>query len=231
VDLLRDFVLHWPSHPAWFWAILLVPYPIWFILWVVARTGRLSLKPLTPWLKWGYFISAPIFLVTSLMEEHRLLRLVCGSLFYGLGSMSGWIQSRYRYETLRVPSTKWYKPWKAVRFSIPGGVRIRVQDIDSVSPWYVGKLGLRRLVDSPGGEPEVATYEFKQDGNSLTLTTKNGFGTDKTPILFTKKIGKMRDVLSSRGVDVGTIERDRQGIQYFEIHDPEGNVIEVVEGR
>jgi hypothetical protein len=41
----------------------------------------------------------------------------------------------------------------------------------------------------------------------------------------------MRDVMMARGVNVGSIERDRQGIQYFEIRDPEGNEIEVVEER
>jgi hypothetical protein len=37
--------------------------------------------------------------------------------------------------------------------------------------------------------------------------------------------------MSARGVDVGIIEKDRQGIRYFQIHDPEGNAIEVVEER
>lgn len=39
----------------------------------------------------------------------------------------------------------------------------------------------------------------------------------------------MKEVLAERGVDSGPIERDRQGARYFEIHDPEGNLIEVVE--
>jgi predicted enzyme related to lactoylglutathione lyase len=37
--------------------------------------------------------------------------------------------------------------------------------------------------------------------------------------------------MAARGVNVGIIERDRQGIRYFQIHDPEGNEIEVVEDR
>jgi predicted enzyme related to lactoylglutathione lyase len=58
---------------------------------------------------------------------------------------------------------------------------------------------------------------------------REDFRTGRTPIFFTKKIGKMRDVMTARGVAVGSIERDRQGIQYFQIHDPEGNEIEVVQ--
>jgi hypothetical protein len=35
--------------------------------------------------------------------------------------------------------------------------------------------------------------------------------------------------MAARGLNVGTVERDRQGILYFQIRDPEGNEIEVVE--
>jgi hypothetical protein len=47
--------------------------------------------------------------------------------------------------------------------------------------------------------------------------------------LFSKRIDRIKDVLAAHGIEVGTIEHDRQGIRYFQIHDPEGNVIEVVE--
>ncbi len=63
----------------------------------------------------------------------------------------------------------------------------------------------------------------------MVLTTRSDFRTGKTPILFTKKLFRLQDVLVARGVQVGAVERHRQGIHYFEIHDSEGNVIEVVE--
>jgi predicted enzyme related to lactoylglutathione lyase len=110
-------------------------------------------------------------------------------------------------------------------------LRILVRDIDSVTPWYVEKLGLRKLAAAPPAEPSAAIFRFKADGNSVILTTRDGSQTGKTPILFSKKIDRMRDVMSARGVDVGAIEQDRQGIHYFQIHDPEGNAIEVVEER
>ncbi len=62
---------------------------------------------------------------------------------------------------------------------------------------------------------------FKEDGNSIVLATRGNFRTGKTPIFFTKKIGKMRDIMAARGVKVGTIERDRQGTRYFQVRDPE----------
>jgi hypothetical protein len=48
-------------------------------------------------------------------------------------------------------------------------------------------------------------------------------------MLYTGAIKKAREWLSSRGVTVGAIEKDRQGTQYFEVRDLEGNVIEVAE--
>jgi catechol-2,3-dioxygenase len=120
-------------------------------------------------------------------------------------------------------------PWRGAKFSIPASTRILVRNIDSVTPWYLEKLGLRKLAVNEGAR--VATLRFKEDGNSVVLTTGSGFQTGKTPILFTKNIGKMRDVMTARGVNPGAIERDRQGIHYFQIRDPEGNAIEVVEDR
>ena len=110
-------------------------------------------------------------------------------------------------------------------------MRVLVRDIDSVSPWYVEKLGLRKLAEPPLGDPRAAVFRFKADGPSLILTTRSGFRTGKTPILFTRKIGRMKKVLAARGVEAGPVELDGQGIHYFEIRDPEGNVIEVVEER
>jgi predicted enzyme related to lactoylglutathione lyase len=110
-------------------------------------------------------------------------------------------------------------------------LRILVRDIDSVSPWYVEKLGLRKLAEALPQEPCAAIFRFNADGHSVILTTRSGIETGKTPILFTKKIRKIRDVLAARGVEPDPIEQDRQGIHYFQIHDPEGNAIEVVEER
>ena len=106
---------------------------------------------------------------------------------------------------------------------------IRVRDISSVSPWYTSKLGLRKLAENPYGDSGTESYSFKDDGDEVVLTTRSGFGTYPTPMLFTKKIGKMKEVLAARGVEVGPINRDASGAQYFEMHDPEGNLIEVVE--
>jgi len=226
--------MHLPSHPLWFWLILVSPFLIWLALWIMARNPKVSLKPLTPWLVAGtiLFLMPYVFLDVSPTGSNKVLRLVSGAAFYTCLVVSAWLQRRNMFETLRSPNAKWYSRWKSAEFSIPApSMRILVRDIDSVSPWYVEKLGLRKLAEVPSGEPSDAIFRFKADGHSVILTTRSGFQTGKTPILFTKKIGRIRDVLAARGVESGPIEQDRQGIHYFQIHDPEGNAIEVVEER
>jgi predicted enzyme related to lactoylglutathione lyase len=201
------------------------------LLWVASNTLNVSIKPLTPWLKIGYFLSVIPYVFVSALDDHKTWRLVAESCFLTFWMAFIWTQRHSMFESLRPPGAEWYLPWKGARFSIPASTRILVRDLDEVTPWYKEKLGLCKVADNPLREADAATFRFKQDGNSIVLTTRGGLGTGKTPILFTKKIGKMRGVMMARGVNVGTIQRDRQGIQYFEIRDPEGNGIEIVEER
>jgi hypothetical protein len=48
-------------------------------------------------------------------------------------------------------------------------------------------------------------------------------------MLYTSKLKKAREFLISCGVNVGEIQQDRQGTHYFEMRDPEGNVVEISE--
>jgi predicted enzyme related to lactoylglutathione lyase len=221
--------VHLPVHPVWFWLIAGAPFLMPVVVWVAANTLEVSLKPLAPWLWAVCFLLWIPYIVIQPMDDHKTLRLAIGAAVYSLWGMALWIKRHYMFETLSAPGAKWYFPWAAAGFSVRNSTRILVQNIDSVSPWYVEKLGLRKVPENDPEKPGVATFRFKEDGNSIILTTRDGFGTRPTPILFTKKIGKMRDVMAARGVNVGTIEQDRQGIRYFQIRDPEGNEIEVVE--
>jgi hypothetical protein len=51
----------------------------------------------------------------------------------------------------------------------------------------------------------------------------------ETQILFVKNVQKTRDRLATRGVNVGPLQTDRQGMHYFEMRDMENNVIEFFE--
>ncbi|MGB6386376.1 MAG: VOC family protein [Terriglobales bacterium] len=135
------------------------------------------------------------------------------------------------FENLRSPNAKWYSRRNSVEFSVAPNMRILVRDIDAVSPWYVEKLGLLKSVRTQPEDASSATFRFKADGRPVVLTTRSGIETTRHPTLFTKKIRRIRDVMSARGIDVGAIEQDRQGFDVFQIHDPEGNAIEVAEER
>jgi predicted enzyme related to lactoylglutathione lyase len=221
--------VHLPVHPIWFWLVALAPCFVLLALWAAANTLKVSLKQAARWLWAGYFLLFIPYFLVDWMNGPKTLRVVIRTGFWTCWSAAIWIKSQSMFETLRAPGGKWYLPWNGVAFTVPAGTRIVVRSIDSVSPWYVEKLGLREFGGSNLGESGTATFRFKEDGNPLVLASGMGFGAGTTPMLFTKKIGRMRDVLTARGVNVGTIARDRQGVRYFQIHDPEGNEIEVVE--
>lgn len=222
--------MHLPPHPVWFWFVLLTPCFVPLIIWVSTNTLNISIKPLTPWLKTGYFLSVIPFVLVSTLDDHKTWRLVAESFFYSFWAAFVWMQRHSLFESLRPPGAKWYFPWSGARFSIPASTRILVRNPDQVTPWYTEKLGLRKVTGNSPSESDT-TFRFKEDGNSIVLTTCAGFGTGATLMLYTKKIGKMRDVMMARGVEVGDIQYDRQGIRYFDIRDPQGNAIEVVEER
>lgn len=48
-------------------------------------------------------------------------------------------------------------------------------------------------------------------------------------MLYAGNINKAWEWLSSRGVNVGAVQEDRQGTHYFEMRDLEGNAIEISE--
>ncbi len=176
------------------------------------------------------FILLPASLLLQAMDNHKHLRLVCEATAYSALAGLALIDRR-KFESLRNPNASWFLPWAYARFTVPTNVRIVVREVNSLSPWYTEKLGLRKLIDPPRGDEAGAEFKFTTDGNSFVLTTKQGLLPPKTPILFTKRIGRMRDALAARGVYAESIRQDRQGIRYFNIHDPEGNVIEIVEDR
>jgi hypothetical protein len=70
-------------------------------------------------------------------------------------------------------------------------------------------------MDDPEG---CAALGFsKKDQTCIAVLGPRGNPTDgTTPMLYASPVKKARAVLSSRGVNVGEIQEDRQGTQYFE---------------
>jgi len=107
---------------------------------------------------------------------------------------------------------------------------IGVADVRAASAWYTEKLGLRTMPPTPDDEEGCIALGFsKEDRTAIVLGPRDKPADGATPMFYASKIGKARDLLSSRGVNVGTLEKDRQGTHYFEIRDLEGNLIEVSE--
>jgi len=90
-------------------------------------------------------------------------------------------------------------------------------------------LGLERQTADLISRPDFAKLAFKQDGHSVVLVTTEALTSERRLILFTRNIEKMKEVLVARGLQEPPIERDRQGTPFFEVYDPDGNEIEVVQ--
>jgi catechol 2,3-dioxygenase-like lactoylglutathione lyase family enzyme len=111
-----------------------------------------------------------------------------------------------------------------------GTNNIGVRDIPAAAAWYIDRLGLRKIpVDDEF--PECVALGFSEEEYAITLgpPASPGDSDELTHILFTSNIRKAWEFLSSRGVNVGEIQQDRQGTHYFEMRDLEGNVIEITE--
>lgn len=222
--------MNMPPYPWWFWTILLSPGVIWLGLWLLVLRTHISLKRISPWLRAGFLLSLPAYLVVETAGGHRFLRLTIAAFFYTCMNVSIWIDSRHMLETIGEPRSKWHLPWNSARFSIPRNARVLVRDINVASSWYEEKLGLEKAAENPWAESEASTYKFREGGKSITLTTRPD-RTDRSLLLFAKNLQKMQRVILARGISPGLVREDRQGTRFFEIHDPEGNTIEVVEDR
>jgi hypothetical protein len=107
---------------------------------------------------------------------------------------------------------------------------VGVRDLSAATSWYIEKLGLRRteveLDDGKGCVPLAFPKELPMSRIVLgPVAPADG----TTRMLYTGAIKQAHEWLSSRGVNVGALEEDRQGTRYFEMRDLEGNVVEVAE--
>ena len=75
----------------------------------------------------------------------------------------------------------------------------------------------------------VALGFSKKDQTAICLGPRGKLSDGTTAMLYAPNVKTAREVLSSRGINVGDIQQDRQGTHYFEIRDLEGNLIEVSE--
>jgi hypothetical protein len=107
---------------------------------------------------------------------------------------------------------------------------IGVLDLAAATSWYVEKLGLQKIPAEMDDAEGCVTLSFsKKDRTALALGPRAKTTDGVTPMLYASNLKKAREVLSSRGVNVGDVQKDRQGTHYFQMQDLEGNLIEVSE--
>jgi catechol 2,3-dioxygenase-like lactoylglutathione lyase family enzyme len=106
---------------------------------------------------------------------------------------------------------------------------IGVQNLAAATAWYKEKLGLHEITIELDDGEDCKVLGFANDELASVLLTAGEPTDGPTPVLFTSNIKKAKDFLSSRGVNTGEIQQDRAGTRYFEMHDLEGNMIEVSE--
>ena len=114
-------------------------------------------------------------------------------------------------------------------FTQAGTNYIGVTDVAAATTWYIQKLGLRKVdVELDEGENCVA-LGFEKDECAVCVGPAGRPTDELTHMLYSSNLKKAREFLVSRGVNVGEILTDRQGTRFFEMHDLEGNTIEITE--
>jgi len=106
---------------------------------------------------------------------------------------------------------------------------VGVRNVEAAVVWYTEKLGLVKTKDMDEAAGCIGlTFPNEIPAPIILCPTSPARGRP-TPMFYTGNIEKARALLDSRNVSVGIIETDRQGTHYFEMHDLEGNVLEVGE--
>jgi catechol 2,3-dioxygenase-like lactoylglutathione lyase family enzyme len=120
--------------------------------------------------------------------------------------------------------------WTKQRFFSAGDVVAEVRDVQAAQRWYAEKLGL----PYSSTEVEEASMELGYSADSVVVYLVD-ISTDerpkksreRPPILFAKRLADAHEYLSARGVDVGPVQHDSGGNQFFRFRDLEGNEFEV----
>ena len=102
--------------------------------------------------------------------------------------------------------------------SIADSFYIGVLDLTAANAWYIEKLGLQKVpVEMDDADGCGALGSSKKDQTAITLGPRGKPTDEATPMLYASDVKKAREVLSSRAVNVGDIQQDRQGTRYFEM--------------
>ena len=120
--------------------------------------------------------------------------------------------------------------WTRKMCSSAGDVAVDVHDSAAAQRWYSEKLGLSySSINAEDGGLElgysadsIVVYLLEISGSERPNKSQG-----RPPIVFAKKLAEAHEFLATRGVDVGPIQSDYGGNQFFRFRDLEGNELEV----
>jgi catechol 2,3-dioxygenase-like lactoylglutathione lyase family enzyme len=115
-------------------------------------------------------------------------------------------------------------------FYAAGDVVLDVHDVAAAQQWYSEKLGFP--FSSPDVEEANMELGYSADDVIVYLAEIPGnerpkMSAGKPPIMFARELLNAHKYLSTRGVDVGPIQSDSGGNEFFRFRDLEGNELEV----
>lgn len=215
-------LMHFQYSPALL--VLFVLFVMWAVLFVLAEYGDVSLKPLKSWLAaacWLLWGITALPLSGSVPRPWRFAALVA---YGGATSVLAWVKRSYLFESKVKPSRS-LASW----LTIPQPTYVAVRDVSTAVPWYVEKLGLRKLAATEQARKDGVALQFNEKTHPVILIPKDPAAFRPAPVFFTRKIGKVRDVLTANCVSAGPVQQDRQGTNFFELQDSQGTTIEISE--
>lgn len=212
--------MHAPSVPTII--ILLAPFVFWGLLFILAEYGNVPLKALKPWLiapGWALWAAGFFGVIRNRRWQFALF-----SGYFATGLVLGWINKRYLF----VSSVKPTRSMASV-LTVPQATYISVGDVSTASPWYIEKFGLRELSPTEEIGPGDVALKFNESTYPVVLIPRDPAKSRSVPVFLTRNIVKARSRIIAVGINTGPLQRDRQGTQFFELLDGEGNTLEVCE--
>lgn len=202
--------------------ILGAPYVIWAAFWFLNKYGGVSLKPLKPWLVITCWLLWGVGIIPFLAGKRWGGIMVLA--YNGASLLLGWVKRSYLFESDLKPSDS-----LASLIMVSQPTYVAVRNANALWSWYSEKFGLRKLAANDESSNDIVKLQFDEKTHPIILLPRDPASPRPAPVLFTRRIGKLRDKLIFRGVNAGPVQQDRQGTRFFEVFDAEGNTLEFSE--
>ena len=109
-------------------------------------------------------------------------------------------------------------------------VPVPVSDVDRAKAFYVDKVGFNADHDTSFGDA-ARVVQLTPPGSACSIVIGTGLGeisemrpgSIKALHLVVADVGKAREALAARGVEVGEVEEHGRGVKFVHFSDPDGN--------